>query len=127
MVWDTYSAPTRSLSVSRALARLVTGLDLVDGWDVTQGQTIYTHYRAQGASQIDSIYLFRQLLKTKQGEETVAAAFTDHLAAIASSLFVPCTTQGKDYWPLNPTYMDDKHFLQTFSPQPANGENMVSS
>jgi len=85
----TTSDCTCSLNVSRALAILVTGLDLVDGWDVTQGQTIYTHYRAQGASQIDSIYLSCQLLKTKQGQETVAAALTDHLATIASSPFCP--------------------------------------
>jgi len=46
---------TGSLNVSRALARLVTGLDLVDVWDMNQGRMIYTHYTAQEASQIDRI------------------------------------------------------------------------
>jgi len=46
---------TGSLNVSRALTRLVTGLDLVDVWDVNQRRMIYTHYTAQGASRMDRI------------------------------------------------------------------------
>ena len=55
---------TGSLNVSRALTRLVTGLDLVD---VNQRRMIYTHYTAQGVSRTDRIYLSRQLSKSKQG------------------------------------------------------------
>jgi len=46
---------TGSFNVSRALTRLVTGLDLVDVWDVNRGRMICTHYTAQGASRIDRI------------------------------------------------------------------------
>ena len=45
---------TGSCNVSQALARLVSGLDLVDVWNMNQGRMIYTHYTAQGASRIDS-------------------------------------------------------------------------
>jgi len=106
---------TSSLNISRALTRLVTGLDLVDVWDVNKGRMIYTHFTAQGASRIDRIYLSRQLLKSKQGVEPIAAAFTDHLAIVLRvSLSAPCTTRGKGYWRMNPTYLDDQQFIQKF-------------
>jgi hypothetical protein len=50
---------------------------------------IYTHYTAQGASRIVRIYLTRQLLKSKQGVESIAAAFTDHLAVILMVSLLP--------------------------------------
>ena len=82
-----------SFNVIRALTRLVTGLDLMDVWDMNQGQMIYTHYTAQGVSRLDRIYLSRQLLKSKQGMESIAAAFTDDLAVMLRvSLSAPCTT-----------------------------------
>jgi hypothetical protein len=106
---------TGSLNVSGALTRLVTGLDLMNVWDVNQGRMICTHYTAQGASRLDRIYLSRQLLKSKHGVELIAAAFTVHPAVILRvSLSAPCPTRGKDYWRINPTYLDDQHFLQTF-------------
>jgi len=73
---------TGSFNVSRALTRLVTGLDLVDVWDVNQGRMMYTHYTAQGASRLERICLSRQLLKSKHGVESIAAAFTDHLTVM---------------------------------------------
>jgi exonuclease III len=65
-----------------ALAKLVHGLDLVDVWDATEGRNVYTHYTAKGASRIDRIYISHQLLTSKQGAETVATAFSDHMADI---------------------------------------------
>jgi len=106
---------TGSYNVSRALARLVSGLDLMDVWNMNQGRMLYTHYTAQRASRIDRIYLTRQLLKSKQGVESIAAAFTDHLAVILRiPLSAPCTTRGKVYWRMKPTYLDDQFFLRTF-------------
>ena len=106
---------TGSYNVSRDLAILVSDLDLVDVWNMNQGRMIYTHYTAKGASRIDRIYLTRQLLTSKQGVESIAAAFTDHLAVILRvSLSAPCTTRGKGYWRMNPTFLDDQHFLRTF-------------
>jgi exonuclease III len=104
-----------SYNVSRALARLVSGLDLVDVWNMNQGRMIYTHYTAQRASRIDKIYLTRQLLTSKHGVLSIAAAFTDHLAVILRvSLSAPSTTRGKGYWQMNPRYLDNQHFLRTF-------------
>jgi endonuclease/exonuclease/phosphatase family metal-dependent hydrolase len=106
---------TGSFNVSRALTRLVTGLDLVDVGEANQRRIIYTHHTAQGASRLDRIYLSRQLMKSKQGVETIAAAFTDYLAVmIRVSLSTPCTTRGKGYWRMNPTYLDEQHLIQTF-------------
>ena len=106
---------TGSFNVSRALTRLVTCLDLVDLWDVNPGRMIYTHYTEQGASRLDSIYLSRQLLKSKLGVESITAALTEHLAVMLRvSLSALCKTWGKGYWQMNPTYLDDQKFLQTF-------------
>jgi hypothetical protein len=89
---------TGSYNDSRALARLVSSLDLVDVWNMNQRRMIYTHYTAQGASRIVRIYLRRQKLKSKKGVESIAAAFTDHLAVILRvSLSAPCTTRRKGY------------------------------
>jgi len=55
---------------------------MVDVWDVNQGRIIYTHYTAQGASRLDRIYLSRQMLKSKQGVESIASAFTDNMAVL---------------------------------------------
>ena len=114
----TPSDSTGSFNISRALQRLVTVLGLVDVWDVNQGRMIYTHYTAQDASRLDSIYISRQLLKSKQGLESLTAAYTDHLAVMLRVSFsAPFTTRGKGYWRMNPTYMDDQHFLQTLRQQ----------
>jgi len=93
-------------------------LELVDVWDVNQGRMVYTHYTAQGDSRIGRIYLSLQLLKSKLGVESIAAAFTDNLAVMLRvSLSALCTTRGKGYWRMNPTYMEDQQLLQTFRQQ----------
>jgi exonuclease III len=82
---------TGSLNKSRTLERLVTDLDLVDVWNTNETRKIYTHYTVKGASRIDRIYLSRPLLERKQGTETIAAAFADHLAVIfRMPLEAPC-------------------------------------
>ena len=102
-------------NVSWARTRLVTGLELMDVWDVNHGWMIYMHYTAQGVSRLDRIYVSCQLLKSKQGVESIAAEFMDHLAIMLHvSLSGPCRTWGKGYWQIYPTYLDDQHFLQTF-------------
>jgi exonuclease III len=40
---------TVSFNISRALGRLVTGLDLVDVWDMIEALKIYTNYAVKGA------------------------------------------------------------------------------
>ena len=41
---------TGQRNCSRALARLIQGLDLIDVWETTPTRTAYTHYTATGAS-----------------------------------------------------------------------------
>jgi hypothetical protein len=106
------SACTESLNISRALGRLVTGLDLVDVWDMNEARKISTHYTIKGASRLDRIYL---LLKSEERVEAIAAAFTDHLAVLLRlSLALPCKTRGKGYWRMKPSYLDDQNFVQNF-------------
>jgi endonuclease/exonuclease/phosphatase family metal-dependent hydrolase len=83
---------------SKALERLIRGLDLKDAWDVTSANTIFTHYTTKDASRIDSIYVTENLKRTQQGAEAVAAAFTNHMAIVLRlSIDIPCVTRGKGY------------------------------
>jgi len=43
---------------------------------------MYTHYTPTGASRIDRIYVTTKIMFKKEGVETVAAAFTDHLTVV---------------------------------------------
>ena len=97
---------------SRALARLIKGLDLTDVWE--SNPTAYTHYTATGASRIDWIYVTHDLRRRQQGAETVAAAFTDHFAVILRlTMDVPCFPRKKGYWRMNVSFLSDPSFLQT--------------
>jgi len=96
---------------SRTLERLIQGLDLVDVWDATVYRQIYTHYTPTGAARLDRIYITEDLRQQKQGVETIAAAFTDHLAVL---LKVAMTTsfihEGKGLWRMNPCYLNELPF-----------------
>jgi len=95
---------------SKALARLIRGLDLRDAWDATT-RTVFTHYTTKGASRIKRIYINDHLRRTKQGAEAVAAAFTDHMAIILRlSIDIPCVISGKGCWLMNVTYLNEPHF-----------------
>jgi len=63
---------------SRALASIVSGFRLQDVWDTSRSRHVYT----RTASRLDSLYVTNHLLSRKQGVETVATAFTDHLALV---------------------------------------------
>jgi len=63
---------------SRALANIASGFCLQDIWDTSRSRHIYT----RTASRLDSLYVTIHLLSRKQGVETVATAFTDHLALV---------------------------------------------
>jgi len=96
---------------SKALARLVWGLDLRDAWDETATRTAFTHYTTKGASRTDRIYITDNLKRTQQGAEAVVAAFTDHMAIILRlAIDIPCVTRGKGYWHMNVTYLNEPHF-----------------
>jgi exonuclease III len=46
---------------SRALQQLVRGYDLVDVWEAKPTRDVYTHYRRQGATRIDRLYITRNI------------------------------------------------------------------
>ena len=57
---------TGQRNYSRALVRLIQGLDLIDVWQATPTRTAYTHYTATGASRIDRIYVTHDLRRRQQ-------------------------------------------------------------
>jgi len=71
---------TGQRTCSRALERTINSLRLKDAWDTETNPHVFTHYMPTGAARIDRIYLSEDLLCNKQGAETIAPAFTDHLA-----------------------------------------------
>jgi hypothetical protein len=94
---------------SKALERLVRGLDLRDAWDATPEGTIFTHYTYKDASRNDRIYITENFKRTQQ--EAVAAAFTDHMAIVLRlSIDIPCVTLGKGHWRMNVSYLREPHF-----------------
>ena len=72
---------TCHFNYSRALDGLVHGFELRDMWQA-DAPDVYTHYSPMGATIIDRTYTTKELSTKTTGVETVAAAFTDHLAVI---------------------------------------------
>ena len=96
---------------SKALERLVRGLDFRDAWDATPVRIIFNHYTTKGASHIDRIYITENLKRTQQGDEAVAAALTNHMAIVLRmSIDIPCVTRGKGYWRMNVSDLREPHF-----------------
>jgi endonuclease/exonuclease/phosphatase family metal-dependent hydrolase len=59
-------------------------------------QHAYTHYTPVSAARIDRIYISEDLSCNKQGAETIAAAFSDHLAVLIRIKFaIALLLQGK--------------------------------
>ena len=93
---------------SQALHRLINGLKLKDAWDPNINPYGFTHYTATGVTRIDRMYLSEDLICHKQGTETIAAAFTDHLAVLLRiQLATPRTLRGKGRWIMNTSFMED--------------------
>jgi exonuclease III len=102
---------TGAINYSRALNNIIQGLGLIDGWETTQTRGGYTHYTAKSASRIDRIYATTSVMKRKTGIETLAAAFTDHNAAIIRiAIDTPLPTRGRGYWKMNIQLLQDKTF-----------------
>jgi len=90
---------TGQFNYSKALDGLVRGFELQDMWRADPLRTVFTHYSPMGASKIHRIYTTKELSAKKVGEETVAAAFTDHLSVIMRlSLDVPMVRRGKGHF-----------------------------
>jgi hypothetical protein len=76
-------------------------------WQVYPPRKIFTHDFSTGASRIDRIYITKELTANKVGVETVAAAFTDHLAVILRlSVDVPMMRWGRGLWKPNASLLD---------------------
>jgi exonuclease III len=95
-------------NVSTALVTLITGLCLHDVWTMQTSGSAYTHYTNDGTSRLDRIYVTHNLRNRKQGAETVAAAFTGHLAVLVRLTFhKPSVMSFNGHWRMNITLMND--------------------
>jgi exonuclease III len=96
---------------SRTLERLIQGLGLVDVWGASVNRQTYTHYAHTGAARLDRIYVTEDLRRQKQGMETIAAAFTDHLAVLLRmAMTTPFIHRGRGIWRMNISYLNDLPF-----------------
>jgi len=87
------------------------GFRLKDAWDTETNPHVYTHYTPAGAARIDRIYVSEDLLCNKQGAESIAAAFTDHLAVlIRIKLATPRILRGRGGWCMNTSFHKDAPF-----------------
>ena len=104
---------TRQWNYSRALARPIWRMELIDVWEATPNRTARTHYTSTGASRIDRIYVNHDLRRKQQGAETVAAAFTDLFAVILRfPMDFPRAFRWKGYWRMNLSFLSDPSFQQ---------------
>jgi len=96
---------------SRAPERLINGLRLKYAWDIETNQHVYSHYMPAGVARTDRIYLSEDLLCNKQCAETIAAAFTHHLAVlIRIKLATPIILRGSGRWCMNTSFLKDATF-----------------
>jgi hypothetical protein len=90
---------TGTINRCRALTDLINGLALRDAWQRSSAHPGYTHYSSAGASRIYRIYVTGDLLQRKKGMETIATAFTDHLAvSLHITTDVPLVRRGRGIW-----------------------------
>jgi len=102
---------TGQRTCSRALERLINDVRLKGAWDTETNPHVYTHYKPKGAARIDRIYLSEDLLCNKQGAETIAAVFTDHLAVlIRIKLATLIILRGRGRWFMNTSFLKDAPF-----------------
>ena len=96
---------------SRSFDKLIQGLKLVDMWNAPKNMQVYTHYTPTGAARLERIYATENIWKNKQGIETIAAAFTDHMAVLVRiNLMIPFIHRGRGRWYMNTALIDDPHF-----------------
>ena len=101
---------------SRTLERLVQGLRLKDAWEQGTERQVYTHYTTNGAARLDRIYLTEGLYRNKQGKETIAVAFSDHMAVLLRiDLSIPFVHRGRGRWQMNTSFLKDRTVQQKIS------------
>jgi len=93
---------TGNLNFSKALNKLVRGLELTEISARAHPRAIYTHYTPHGAARLDRLYVSPSLRNRKIGVETVMTAFTDHLAVcLHITLDAPLLRRGRGRWKMN--------------------------
>jgi len=98
-------------SGSRSLERLINGLRLNNAWDASLHPHVFTQYTPTGAAHLDRIYVTEGMRRNKQGIETIAAAFTVHLAVlIRLNLSTPIIHRGRGRWRMNISLLNDRPF-----------------
>jgi len=75
----------------------------------------YIHYSVWEAARLDRIYISSGLLRRKQGMETLATAFTDHLAlSIRLTVEESTMRRGPWYWKMDVRILEDKATIEKF-------------
>ena len=100
-----------NMNYSKALDKLVQGLELTDVWKTTNNRAISTHYTPHGAARLDRLHVSPSLRNRKMGVETVMAAFTDHLAGcLRISLDAPLLRRRWRRWKMNIKLLEEANF-----------------
>jgi hypothetical protein len=90
-------------------------MDLHDAWQGGRNRPGYTYYLISGAARLDRIYILSVLLRRKQGMETLAAAFTDHIAVcLRLSVVEPIMRRDSGYWKMDARILEDKTVVEQF-------------
>jgi endonuclease/exonuclease/phosphatase family metal-dependent hydrolase len=93
-------------ALSKLLQNLISGLKMHDSWQQKGGTKTYSHYITTSASEIDRIYVTENLIKYKKHADTLAAAFTDHMAVIIH-IELPSGGEGRGNWKINTQLLQD--------------------
>jgi hypothetical protein len=106
---------TGNINYSKALEKIVRGLNLVDVWGTVPPRAIYTHHTPHGAAHLDRIYVSANLSGVKVGAETVFAVFTNHLAVcLRLCLEIPLLQRGRGLWKMNKLLFDETTIRSCF-------------
>jgi len=107
------TAPTGHGTFSRSLTSLGQGYEVRNVWQANSDRRVHTHYTAHGATRLDGFYPSTDLLVRKKGNETDAAAFTDHFAVVLRlSLDAPIVRRGRGTWKLNKYISSTNHVIE---------------
>jgi hypothetical protein len=76
---------------------------------------VHALFSRGGAAHLDRIYISSELLRRKQGIETVAAVFTDHLAmCLRMTVEEPIMRRGPGYWKMDARILEYKTSIEQF-------------
>jgi len=108
---------TGNFNYNRTLDGLVRGNALQDAWQGGADRPGYTHYSVGSAARLDRIYISSDLLRRKQEMETLAAAFTDHMAVcLRMTVEEPIMRRGPGAGRRTPGYSRTRRVLNSLKP-----------